>query len=88
MARLTVRKRSTNQPRTPKIPPCPPHVSAIWAELATDDGWWATYKPGWKSASDPVGALHGDHESTKAALMKAIRLAIPCTCPDCVPKVK
>lgn len=47
------------------------------------DGWWAWYRGGWKSAIDPVGACHLDHESTKREIMERVRDAIPCDCPDC-----
>ena len=52
---------------------------------AGDDGtWWVDYKPGWKSASDPLGCVHGDHEDTKAEITRCIAYAVPCDCDECV----
>lgn len=48
-----------------------------------DDGWWLYYGRGWKSATDPVGCLHQEHEDTKREVMRLAKIALPCNCEDC-----
>jgi len=55
------------------------HIDTEWSD---SDGYWIVLKPGWKSASDPVGVLHTIHEDTKSqAMAEGI---LPCFCVDCV----
>lgn len=59
-------------------------VAEEWNEGHPDaggDGYWIALKAGWKSASDPVGAVHSIHEDT-AARARA-ESVLPCRCDDC-----
>lgn len=47
-----------------------------------EDGWWAYYPPGYKSAADPMGALHQDHEDSRPELVIVARMALPCGCSE------
>jgi hypothetical protein len=48
-----------------------------------NDGYWVEYKCGWKSGSDPLGAVHGDREDTARDIVRAVSNAIRCSCVDC-----
>lgn len=55
------------------------------AEIYKDqDGWWADYKDGWCSSMDRKGALHSDHDDTKAKITRLVRDAVKCDCEQCV----
>jgi hypothetical protein len=53
----------------------------IVEEYADDDGYWIALKSGFKSSSDPVGALHTIREDTKGkAWAEGVEA---CNCEDC-----
>lgn len=52
-------------------------------ERGSDNGIWLYYRAGWKSASDPMGCQHQDHEDTVQELAVCARDAVRCDCDDC-----
>lgn len=76
-------KKGTNKGGARKGAGRPSKIQTLYR--AGDDGtWWVDYKPGWKSANDPLGCVHGDHEDTKAEITRCIADAVPCDCDECV----
>jgi hypothetical protein len=50
------------------------------------DGYWVELAAGWKSADDPVGAVHSLHEDTRR---EAYAVGVlPCRCHDCMTELK
>lgn len=67
----------------------PRKIKPIIAEVEKDeDGYWAYYKPGYKSATDPIGAQHWDHEDTRREIMSLVKSAIKCDCDECKKELK
>ena len=60
------------------------HVESVSDERGSDDGVWAYYRPGWKSASDPLGAVHADHEDNWSELRQVAKEAVVCKCEECM----
>lgn len=53
-----------------------------------EDQYDVSYRSGWKSGSDALGAVHSDSAPTIQELMSRIRSAIQCDCEDCNFRVK
>lgn len=47
------------------------------------DGWWIEYNPGWKSNTDPMGCVHGEHEDTEREVLELAQNALRCDCFEC-----
>ena len=59
-----------------------PRVDSAYRDI---DGVWIELKYGWGNFYDePRGGLHFIHEDTARDVLRALRGARPCDCPDCV----
>lgn len=56
----------------------PEHIEEQYRD---SDGYWIYFKPGWRSATDPVACVHGVVEDRKRDAMSGG--VLPCDCDDC-----
>jgi len=74
--------KQTQNPTTLDAANSDPRVASAYRD---SDGVWIELESGWGNFYDePRGGLHGIHETSVRAALRALRGARPCDCADCV----